>query len=542
MLNEVQLRFSAEKITKVILLFIFIFIYNQTIAQVNQEWIANYRAEINSIFVDNNGNVYLTGGCEINNDNQICTIKYSSTGVQQWIQFYNGIFSGGDCGNAIVVDKFGNVYITGYTWRGFSTFFNYCTIKYSSSGVQQWVQEYNGPNNYIDEATNISLDSNGNIFVTGFSFVDNYYIISYATIKYDSFGNVLWFKRYGMDTGTTPCGIVTDIEGNAYVSGYCGNCYTTIKYSPTGQELWVQTYGDGYQNAKSLTIDKEANVYVTGGGCEIGTHQSLDYITIKYSSNGIQQWVQRYNSPANLDDIANTISIDTNGNVYVCGTIKINSFGYNQFCTIKYSKTGLQEWVRCFGNYSNEQKSLSVEPNGTVYIAGWYSNNVLSADYIIIKYNTSGTQQWITTYGGPTNHDDYLQAMTIDNNNNIYVTGISEGTNCTIKYSQQIGIQPISSEIPKSFSLSQNYPNPFNPSTKIKFDIPICHSCEGRNPLIALKVYDILGKEIAIIVNEQLKPGSYEVEFDGSNYPSGVYFYKLLAGDYTESKRMVLIK
>ena len=95
------------------------------------------------------------------------------------------------------------------------------------------------------------------------------------------------------------------------------------------------------------------------------------------------------------------------------------------------------------------------------------------------------------------------------------------------------------------FRLSQNYPNPFNPVTKIKFDIPSHLSFPNApigNPLVTLKVYDIIGKEISTLINEQLQPGTYETEWDGSNYPSGVYFYKLTAGDFIDTKRMMMIK
>ncbi len=102
-----------------------------------------------------------------------------------------------------------------------------------------------------------------------------------------------------------------------------------------------------------------------------------------------------------------------------------------------------------------------------------------------------------------------------------------------------IGIQTISNEIPNSFSLSQNYPNPFNPSTKIKFSIP---SVETTRRVVSIKVYDALGREVSTLVNQQLTPGTYEVEWDASNYPSGLYFYKLTSGDFTETKRMILIK
>jgi hypothetical protein len=98
----------------------------------------------------------------------------------------------------------------------------------------------------------------------------------------------------------------------------------------------------------------------------------------------------------------------------------------------------------------------------------------------------------------------------------------------------------ISLEIPKMYILSQNYPNPFNPMTKIRFDIP---SLVRRGAgVVVLKVYDILGREITTLVNEQLSPGTYEVEFDGTNFASGVYYYTLSADDFTQSMKMVLLK
>jgi photosystem II stability/assembly factor-like uncharacterized protein len=107
-----------------------------------------------------------------------------------------------------------------------------------------------------------------------------------------------------------------------------------------------------------------------------------------------------------------------------------------------------------------------------------------------------------------------------------------------------IGIEKISTRVPKVYSLSQNYPNPFNPSTKIKFEIaPLLRGVPvGRGVSVVLKVYDILGRVVSTLVKEQLKPGFYEVTWDASQYASGVYFYKLKAGDYSESKKMVLIK
>jgi len=104
-------------------------------------------------------------------------------------------------------------------------------------------------------------------------------------------------------------------------------------------------------------------------------------------------------------------------------------------------------------------------------------------------------------------------------------------------------------EIPRLYELYQNYPNPFNPVTKIRFDIPVG---THHGAFVQIKVFDILGRQVATLVNEQLKPGTpacrslgagrYEVDFDGSSYASGVYFYTLITENFSETKRMVLIK
>jgi hypothetical protein len=103
-----------------------------------------------------------------------------------------------------------------------------------------------------------------------------------------------------------------------------------------------------------------------------------------------------------------------------------------------------------------------------------------------------------------------------------------------------IGLKSGSQEIPEKYTLYQNYPNPFNPETKIKFDI---HSnLNSKKTNVKLVIYNVLGKEIAYLVNEELNPGSYEIQWNASNYPSGVYYYRLVTEGYTETKKMMLLK
>jgi len=109
------------------------------------------------------------------------------------------------------------------------------------------------------------------------------------------------------------------------------------------------------------------------------------------------------------------------------------------------------------------------------------------------------------------------------------------GGNTLIKYDNK--------NFSSDYHLFQNYPNPFNPSTKIKFDIcnpPFIKG--GQGAFTTLKVYDITGREIQTLVNEPLQPGTYEVTFDGTNLASGIYFYQLKAGEYIETKKLVLLK
>jgi len=98
-----------------------------------------------------------------------------------------------------------------------------------------------------------------------------------------------------------------------------------------------------------------------------------------------------------------------------------------------------------------------------------------------------------------------------------------------------IGVETISNEIPREYKLFQNYPNPFNPATILRFQVP-------ANGNVKIIIYDILGREITTLVNDELKPGLYETAWYAGNFASGIYYYKLISGNYSETKKMVLIR
>jgi hypothetical protein len=211
----------------------------------------------------------------------------------------------------------------------------------------------------------------------------------------------------------------------------------------------------------------------------------------------------------------NVRSLSINGNYVYAGT----DGGGVYFTTnngLNWTQTSL-----------NNRTIYSIEVIGNNFFAG-------TAGYGVYVSNDNGTN-W-------TQRNEGLVGLTIYSfcnlNNYIFAGTVSNGV-----YRRPLGeltyTQNISNEIPKQFSLSQNYPNPFNPKTNIRFSIP---PYEGGKGDVILKVYDILGNEVSTLVNEQLKPGTYEVEFNGDNFASGVYYYTLQTESFNLTKRMVLLK
>lgn len=112
---------------------------------------------------------------------------------------------------------------------------------------------------------------------------------------------------------------------------------------------------------------------------------------------------------------------------------------------------------------------------------------------------------------------------------------VNEVFDHSINYEHIFGIKKLGNNIPESFKLFQNYPNPFNPVTLIRFGVP-------KKSFVVLKIFDILGKEAAVLVNESLNADIYEVSWDASGFPSGIYFYSLISNDFSDTKKMILVK
>jgi len=381
-------------------------------------------------------------------------------------------------------------------------------------------------------------------------------ISDYLTIKYSPAGDSLWVRRYDGGDNSIPQdnanAITVDQAGNVYVTGqivtypHVTNC-GTIKYNAAGVLQWVNLYTNGISPAgNAIKVDLAGNVYITAN--TYAGAPGSDCLTIKINSAGVQQWQVLYNGPGNDNDEWNALAIDGFGNVYVTGK-SVASGQYHDMLTIKYNNAGVQQWLQTYngsGNGDDVANTIAMDSSGNIYAAG-FSNESGINNATIIKYNTAGVQQWILKYD-TLNTSANCSSIALDAQSNVYMFASAPINNVyqdmiTVKYAQLLGIKPISTEIPNKFNLSQNYPNPFNPSTKIKFDISGSSAAQT-----SLAVYDILGREVTNLVNESLRPGSYEITFDGSNLASGMYFYRLVVGDntnhsgFTETKKMLMVK
>ncbi len=530
------------------------------------DWVARYNGTADSIDVatdittDNVGNVYVTGystGLLVLSD--YTTIKYDPNGNQLWVSHYNGPAGLHDKASAIAVDNLGNVYVTGSS-VGLLTLGDIATIKYDPNGNQVWVKRYNGLLVGDDAGTDIIIDNNGDVLVTGYSvrLSGN----DYTTIKYNSVnGNEVWVATYNGPGNTNDVAneLAIDDNGRIFVVGesngsLLGNPdYAVVAYDGNGNQQWVQRYngpGNGSDKAYAIVVDGDNNVIITGEST--GSGNNVNYTTIKYDNNGNHQWTRSYNGTGNGSDKAYAIVVDNSDNVYVTGSSMGSGTG-EDYATVKYNEQGSEQWVRRYngsGNNNDKAYAIVVDGDGNPVVTGSSNSSSGEDDYTTISYDENGNQNWLMKYNGPGNSSDKAYAIVVDNSDNVIVTGgsksgvlIESEDYATVKYSQSTTtfIDPLNNN-PGFFGLSQNYPNPFNPVTNIEFNIK-------ETALVNITVYNLLGIEIDQFSYSRLSPGTYTARWDATGRASGLYLYKIKVYDaysgnmlFNETKKMLLIK
>ena len=327
-------------------------------------------------------------------------------------------------------------------------------------------------------------------------------------------GNDIFLVNNGDGTVTNKNSVVGITNGSmtwgVNIADYNNDGYDDI-YSVNGGMMWPQTYSQKnvyYKNLGNGTFVEKADL--VGLGSNLGDSRASSYLDI--------------NNDGFMDIIFLNILRDTdNPSDTVRGKahLYLNQGTNNNWISLKLigvqsNKSAVGARVKLeAGNLTQLKEVHSGSSFGSMHCLelgfGLKDNTII--DKLTITW-PSGNVQELTNV-------NVNQILTITENNT--VTGIDE----------------ILSSPPEEFKLSQNYPNPFNPSTQIQFSIK-------ENSFVSLKIFDILGKEIKTLVNEELDAGNYKYKFNTSNsievLPSGIYFYRLVADSFTDTKKMILLK
>ncbi len=510
-----------------------------------------------AVTVDNSGYSYVTGFCdEGTNGRDIVVIKYDENGDTLWARSYNGTANSDDAGFGICVDASGSVYVVGSAMNT-GKYYDLTLLKYSSTGELIWVQSYSGTENYTeDKGLGIAVDSDGNIYVTGYC-TNSDLKTDIVTQKYDSDGNRVWsaLEDGSDDMDSQGLGIAVDNTGNVCVTGYIstensGLDIITVKYDSSGSQLWIAAFngtGNGEDKAFGIASDGDDNVYITG----YTTNDNIDYAILRYSSSGTLDWSASYNGAGNGEDKSFGIAVDENDNTYVTGYC-MGSDDNNDYVTLKVNSSGTITWSASYNGTGNgDDKANAI---GLIYLDGAASQVVVTGeswgtnennDYATVRYNiTSGSQTAASRYSMSGTTNDIANDVEVSpDNSKIIVTGYSEliieghaGSSYMSTVSDVIKSElTTNTNTPSGFSLYQNYPNPFNPSTNIKFDLPSSSN-------VKLTIYDMLGKTVDVLVNQNLQAGSYNINYSNTSLSSGIYFYELRAGGLRDIKKMTLVK
>lgn len=491
-----------------------------------------------SIIQTTDGGTIAVGQTGINGDMYI--VKLNSSGQLQWSKTIGG--SGQDLALSVVqttdggfaVSGFGNSFGTGVAGA--------IIVKLTPGGTVEWARVL--VDGFLDAAYSIIQTSDGG-YAAAISPGEGGGSFRMIIVKLNSMGIMQWNKNIGGESYVRCIKETTDrgyiLAGATRSFGEGDFDMFVVKLDSNGSLQWAKTIGGtNYDFANSIVQTTDGGYAVAGRTGSFGNADKM-YI-VKLNSGGMLQWTKVM--AVNFDR-AYSIVQTTDGGYTVAGYTE----GGGGMLIVKLNPDGSLQWSRVVDGGSVQTYAYSIiQTTDGGYVAAGYGGILGAAGMFIVKFDNNGN-----TCGNSISHNisvgtGGVLGSPIPTVNNISLLDTTlvppTGSHGYATPICVIGIQPISNEIPASYKLYQNYPNPFNPVTTIKFDITgILMSGE-----CSIRIYDMLGKEIAVLVNQSFQPGTYKFEWDGTNYASGVYYYKLSilnsesSVKYQETKRMVLIK
>lgn len=420
-------------------------------------------------------------------------------------------------------------------------------MRTNSFGDSLWTKTYGG--NKDELVFSIMPTSDNRYIIAGYS---NSYLYDddddIIILKINSNGDTLWTKTYGDSVIERSRFARETSDGGIIIVGYKeslvnNNDYDVylIRTNNNGDTLWTKTIGGNSRDLGVTILQLSDGGYIILGATESFGEGGWDVYLIRINSLGDTLWTKTYGGPNYEEGYA--IQQTSDGGFVISGNTDSYGVGNLDFYLIKTNSNGDTLWTKTYGG-SNDDIGFDVKTTQDKgYAIIGFSNSFSTGDYdvYLIKTDSSGNTLWTQTYGWQGDERAYEIQLTADNGyiipattesffsgrDAIYLVRIqSDLTNMEDKFNDfQIS----------SFYVYQNFPNPFNPMTRIQY-------ATGSRQFVRLRVYDLLGKEISTLVNQEKPAGAYTVEFDASNLSSGIYFYQLQAGDFTETKKMILMR
>src|SRR5574338_726094 len=464
--------------------------------------------------------------------------------------------------NAVVQTEDGGFILAASTRSYGNGNYDFYIIRTDPFGDTVWTKTFGGTN--YDTAKDIIKIDNNNYLIAG-SLGGKIYLIK---IKDD--GETVWTKIIGNDDDYI---VNTGKKTNDGGFIFCGNKgledYFILKTNGNGDSLWIKSYENGVANSIDATTDGGYILMIRPGNW---LHPQNDFVVVKTDFSGDSLWSKAFGS-ANVE-IGYEVEQTEDGGFMLAGRKDSAVVGDSDFYLVRTDSNCEFLWDKTYGGYEAERAFVAMQTSDGGFILGGYtaSFNVEYFDFYLVKTDPNGDTLWTKTYGGLWQEEiadvketsdggfaavGYTYSFGAGNNPNIYF--IKTDANGLITDAEE---HKNENEI--QFELEQNYPNPFNPVTTIKYQIPsvtLRPTTAGRQAerdiMVSLKVYDVLGNEVATLVNEEKPAGMYNVEFRMNNLPagrqglsSGVYFYRLQAGDpstgsgqsFVQTRKMIFLK
>jgi uncharacterized delta-60 repeat protein len=402
--------------------------------------IPNAHDEPVGLAISPEGNVWVTGMVQnLDTSYDFYTIIYAPDGNPISEMLYDGSSHKDDIPSDIIIDSESRSYVLGQTWVTGSQE-DYLLIRYDQSGSIVWEVSYDDPLEGQDIPVELALDSTIHIGAIGSSYSGQYEgWLDYCAVLWDTAGNEKCVARYNGDgdLGDHGVSITFDTQGNFIVTGHALHGtdteydITTLKYDTTGTPLWEVRYDGPVSQgdyATKVIADSQDNVVVCG--TSRGGYGHRDYVTLKYDPDGQLLWSKRYNGPGFMEDYSTDMILDRDDNIYVTGRSKGSQQNYD-IATVKYTSEGILDWAERFDGFwgtDDEGYDLTLDESGNVYVIGTsFNSEEFSTDIVTLKYTSGGTLLWRRYHSGLGQGEDRPAEVGFDDLEGLYLTGITYG-------------------------------------------------------------------------------------------------------------------